>query len=126
MDGVPKPFKTISLYQCGFGLSLFIIIFCTILIPILLPKEKVSGMIIYPIEIEVKPIYWTWESICIDAGYFWNTLETYKYWKLQQHKLTGHCRILDPYKIRRCYGGRSKVVPIFNDVKKQIDHNINT
>lgn len=35
---------------------------------------------------------------------WWNTIRSYNGWKLQQHKITKHCRILDPENYRRAWG----------------------
>ncbi len=40
----------------------------------------------------------------IDAGWFWNTVHEQSGWKLQEHRLTGHYRIVDPNSIRRAWG----------------------
>ena len=101
------------------GLFIGIMVFWTILIPLLLPKDN-KPFKVNPIDIKVNSPHWTWKSVCIDAGFFWNTLETFDYWKLQQHKLTGHCRIFDPFRIRRSYGKQDEIIEIFKDIKTQI------
>lgn len=43
----------------------------------------------------------------MDAQVFWEVLATQNGYRLEQHKLTGHCRILDPGGIRVAWGSRS-------------------
>ena len=44
------------------------------------------------------------EMKVLDAGIWWDVLETTNGWKLERNKLTGHCRILDPEKKRKAWG----------------------
>ena len=44
------------------------------------------------------------EMKVIDAGIWWDVLETTNGWKLERNKLTGHCRILAPEKKRKAWG----------------------
>ncbi len=44
------------------------------------------------------------EMKVIDAGIWWDVLETTNGWKLERNKLTGHCRIIDPEKKRKAWG----------------------
>lgn len=44
----------------------------------------------------------------VDGGVFWDTLwRLPSGWELQRHKLTGHCRVLDPHGIRRAWGSEA-------------------
>ena len=47
-------------------------------VPTLVPQEKMN---------------WSWKVV--DAEIWWNVLAVQKGWKLEQHKVTDHCRILD-------------------------------
>lgn len=51
---------------------------------------------------------------------FWNNLATYKGWRIQQHTITHHCRILDPDDVRRAWGDMEGMEKIF---KKLADNN---
>ena len=51
---------------------------------------------------------------------FWNTLEEFEGWKLQQHKYSGHCRILDADDTRQAWGDQEKMKKSFDGVKKQL------
>lgn len=42
-----------------------------------------------------------WDSVEVDG------------WKIQQHKLTGHCRILDPKGVRQAYGSEEQFASMF-------------
>lgn len=41
----------------------------------------------------------------------WNTLAEWWGWRVQEHKLTGHIRILDPGNVRRAWGPAEQVLP---------------
>lgn len=43
---------------------------------------------------------------------WWHSVEV-DGWKIQQHKLTKHCRILDPDGIRRAYGSEEQIASMF-------------
>lgn len=51
---------------------------------------------------------------------FWNNLASYKGWRIQQHTITQHCRILDPDNVRRAWGNMEGMEKIF---KKLADNN---
>lgn len=51
---------------------------------------------------------------------WWNNLNDYQGWKLQQNKVTRHCRILDPKNIRRAWGTKDSMTNSFNDVVRQL------
>lgn len=61
-----------------------------------------------------------------DGDVWWDTLDCYKGWKIEKHKSTGHCRIIDPDNYRRVWGGESKTRQSFEDIKKQIDDVFNS
>ena len=62
----------------------------------------------------------TVEHTVMDAGVWWDVLDTAKGWKLERHKLTHHCRILSNE--RRCvaWGGESEMKAAFEKVKRQL------
>ena len=64
--------------------------------------------------------YPNWDRATGGGPVWWNTLDSYKGWKLQQHKMTGHCRILDDSDVRRAWGEETKMRQSFDDVKKQL------
>ena len=49
---------------------------------------------------------------------FWNDLKNVKGWRIQQNKITGHCRVLDPDNIRRGWGGVEAIMDFFRTVVK--------
>ena len=53
-------------------------------------------------------------------GSFWTNLDECRGWKLQQHSITSHCRILDPDDVRRAWGSEERMRESFDDVKRQI------
>lgn len=71
-------------------------------------------------DIVVLQDYPNWDRSTGGGPVWWNTLDSYKGWKLQQHKLTGHCRILDDSDVRRAWGEEAKMRQSFDDVKKQL------
>lgn len=58
------------------------------------------------------------------GGYIFSdykTLDSCRGWQLQQHRLDGHCRILDPKGIRRASGHRQEMTYAFEKVRDQLD-----
>ena len=49
---------------------------------------------------------------------FWNDLKNVKGWRIQQNKITGYCRVLDPDNIRRGWGGVDAIMEFFRTVVK--------
>ena len=47
---------------------------------------------------------------------FWNDVCGSSGWKLQQNKLTGHCRIIDPQNTRRMWGAEKDIVKAINEL----------
>ncbi len=72
-------------------------------------------------SVNLKQNYWNWESQVADGDVWWDTLDCYKGWKMEKHRGTGHCRIIDPGSNRRAWGGENKMRDSFDDVKPQID-----
>ena len=56
----------------------------------------------------------------IDAGIWWKVLDTAAGWKLEKNIVTGHCRILDPNKIRHAWGGENRLRASFDKIKSQL------
>lgn len=56
------------------------------------------------------------ETKVADGGVWWENVKQKKGWKLQQHVLTGHYRIINPSKIRKAWGSdREEMIDIFNE-----------
>lgn len=53
------------------------------------------------------------ESSTMGGKVFWDTITSYKGWRLQKNKLTGHCRLLDPNDIRKAWGSYSAMSDAF-------------
>lgn len=51
----------------------------------------------------------------------YKVLDSCRGWQLQQHRLDGHCRIIDPQKIRRASGLRQQMSYAFDKVRTQLD-----
>ena len=60
------------------------------------------------------------EMKVIDAGIWWDVLETTNGWKLERNKLTGHCRILDPEKKRKAWGPERAMREAFAKLRGQL------
>ena len=56
----------------------------------------------------------------MDAEIWWTVLESFDGWKLEKNKVTGHCRIIDPEKLRKAWGRESEMRMAFEKVKKQL------
>ncbi|MCR5184191.1 MAG: hypothetical protein K6B46_05795 [Opitutales bacterium] len=57
------------------------------------------------------------EFCVIDGEIWWRVLDRHEGWKLEQHKITGYCRILDPQKRRRAWGAKNKMTQAFEKLK---------
>ena len=56
----------------------------------------------------------------MDAGVWWDVLDEKDGWKLERNIVTGHCRILNPEKVRVAWGEREKMEKAFKKVKSQL------
>lgn len=56
----------------------------------------------------------------MDAGIWWDVLDETRGWKLEQHILTGHCRILNPERRRVAWGGEREMRQAFATVRTQL------
>ena len=54
----------------------------------------------------------------IDAGVWWEMLEDCWGWRLQRNKLTGHCRILNPDRVRVAWGSEASMRDSFAKVSR--------
>ncbi len=57
----------------------------------------------------------------MDAGVWWDVLDEKEGWKLERNIVTGHCRILNPGKVRVAWGERAKMEKAFKKVKSQLE-----
>ena len=60
----------------------------------------------------------------MDAGMWWDVLEEAQGWKLEQHVLTGHCRILNPAKRRIAWGSEAKMRRSFATIRAQLPRRV--
>ena len=60
------------------------------------------------------------EGQVMDAEIWWTVLESLAGWKLEKNKVTGHCRIIDPEKLRKAWGREAEMRMAFEKVKKQL------
>jgi hypothetical protein len=51
---------------------------------------------------------------------WWDVLDEKSNWKLERNIVTGHCRIINPEKIRVAWGEKSKMEQAFAKVKSQL------
>lgn len=56
----------------------------------------------------------------MDAGVWWDILDEKDGWKLERNIVTGHCRILNPEKVRVAWGSQEKMEKAFAKVKGQL------
>lgn len=54
-----------------------------------------------------------WSLKVIDGEVWWDVLDANDGWKLERHKITGHCRILDPRRRRAAWGDEEKMRAAF-------------
>jgi pimeloyl-ACP methyl ester carboxylesterase len=56
----------------------------------------------------------------MDAGVWWDVLDEKDGWKLERNIVTGHCRILNPEKVRVAWGSQERMEKAFKKVKSQL------
>lgn len=56
----------------------------------------------------------------MDAGVWWDVLDEKEGWKLERNIVTGHCRILNPEKVRVAWGSQERMEKAFAKVKGQL------
>lgn len=56
----------------------------------------------------------------IDAGVWWNVLDTCGGWKLERNIVTGHCRIISPERKRVAWGPESQMRTSFRKIHTQL------
>ena len=56
----------------------------------------------------------------MDAGVWWNVLDEKAGWKLERNIVTGHCRIINPEKVRVAWGDYSRMKMAFKKVVSQL------
>jgi hypothetical protein len=57
----------------------------------------------------------------VDAGVWWDVLDEKGGWKFERNIVTGHCRIVNPEKLRVAWGERDKMEKAFKKVKAQLN-----
>ena len=77
--------------------------------------EECDGRVMVPQHLP------TVEGKVMDAGIWWRVLDMHAGWKLERNIVTGHCRILDPQKIRRAWGGEAAMRAAFEKTKAQLE-----
>ena len=60
------------------------------------------------------------EGHVMDSEIWWTVLDSSGGWKLEKNKVTGHCRIIDPDKLRKAWGRESEMRSAFEKVKQQL------
>ena len=60
------------------------------------------------------------EGHVMDSEIWWTVLDSSGGWKLEKNKVTGHCRIIDPDKLRTAWGRESEMRAAFEKVKNQL------
>ena len=56
----------------------------------------------------------------MDSMVWWDRLDSSGGWKLEKNKVTGHCRIVDPDKLRTAWGCEAEMRSAFEKVKQQL------
>ena len=56
----------------------------------------------------------------MDSMIWWDVLDSSGGWKLEKNKVTSHCRIIDPEKLRTAWGREAEMRAAFEKVKQQL------
>ena len=81
----------------------------------LLDGEKPSGKVMVPQGFPGV------EGHVMDSMVWWDVLDASRGWKLEKNKVTGHCRIIDPGKLRTAWGREAEMRAAFEKVRQQLD-----
>ena len=60
------------------------------------------------------------EGHVMDSEIWWTVLDSSGGWKLEKNKVTGHCRIIDPDKLRKAWGREAEMRSAFEKLKNQL------
>ena len=80
----------------------------------ILGGEEPSGKVMVPQDFPGV------EGRVMDSEIWWTVLDSSGGWKLEKNKVTGHCRIIDPDKLRKAWGRESEMRTAFEKVKSQL------
>ena len=80
----------------------------------ILGGEEPSGKVMVPQDFPGV------EGHVMDSEIWWTVLDSSRGWKLEKNKVTGHCRIIDPKKLRTAWGRESEMRAAFEKVKNQL------
>ena len=80
----------------------------------ILDGEAPSGKIMVP---QGFP---TVEGRVMDSEVWWDVLDSVSGWKLEKNKVTGHCRIIDPDKLRVAWGREAAMRAAFGKIRQQL------
>ena len=80
----------------------------------ILGGEEPSGKVMVPQDFPGV------EGHVMDSEIWWTVLDSSGGWKLEKNKVTGHCRIIDPDKLRTAWGRESEMRAAFEKVKNQL------
>jgi len=80
----------------------------------ILGGEEPSGKVMVPQDFPGV------EGHVMDSEIWWTVLDSSRGWKLEKNKVTGHCRIIDPDKLRKAWGRESEMRTAFEKVKNQL------
>lgn len=80
----------------------------------ILAGEEPSGDVMVPQDFPSV------EGHVMDSMVWWDVLDSAGGWKLERNKAIGHCRIVDPNRLRKAWGGESEMRAAFEKVKNQL------
>ena len=80
----------------------------------ILGGEEPSGKVMVPQDFPGV------EGHVMDSEIWWTVLDSSRGWKLEKNKVTGHCRIIDPDKLRKAWGREAEMRTAFEKVKSQL------
>lgn len=82
-------------------------------------SRVLNGKVSKSVRVMVPQDKINFEWKVIDAGVWWHVLEEKCGWKLERNIVTGHCRIINPKKVRVAWGERKKIEKAFKKVQSQ-------
>ena len=83
-------------------------------------RRVMDGELPQDAEVLVPQEKLNWKLKVVDAGLWWTVLATEKGWKLERHKVTGHCRILNAERRRVAWGREDEMRAAFQKAVRNV------
>ncbi|MDR3109046.1 MAG: hypothetical protein LBU65_05075 [Planctomycetaceae bacterium] len=93
-----------------------VVALATVVLPIII---KGGQSVLESLEDPELPPLWNVPMPTMGGKVFWKTIADVDGWRVQQNKVFGNCRILDPNNVRRAWGGINAMGRIFQQLAER-------